>query len=214
MENSNRDFYTKTCPICSNTFSCSNKRQATCSRACMGIAQSQRARVKRQCRTCNSVFYIKKSEAKEGRGKYCSASCYRSRPLSPPADEQAILQLWETGLSARQIEQELNCPTHAVRRWLKQQGVYEPRRKGRNHGRWRGASCVRTVAEMVKGRAGGACENCGYNEYPGILQIHHKDRNRRNNQLSNLELLCPNCHEVTHLLTDTGRYGKNHASET
>lgn len=46
---------------------------------------------------------------------------------------------------------------------------------------------------------GGRCERCGYNKYE-ILQIHHKDRNRRNNNLSNLELICPNCHFEEHLL--------------
>ena len=28
-------------------------------------------------------------------------------------------------------------------------------------------------------------------------QLHHKDGNRENNILSNLEMLCPNCHTQT-----------------
>lgn len=43
------------------------------------------------------------------------------------------------------------------------------------------------------------CERCGYKKYE-ILQIHHKDRNRLNNQLDNLELICPNCHFEEHYL--------------
>lgn len=46
------------------------------------------------------------------------------------------------------------------------------------------------------------CEKCGYdkiNPYTGysILQIHHKDGDCYNNDESNLELLCPNCHALT-----------------
>lgn len=46
---------------------------------------------------------------------------------------------------------------------------------------------------------GAKCERCGYARKE-ILQIHHKDRNRRNNALENLVLLCPNCHAEEHYL--------------
>lgn len=51
---------------------------------------------------------------------------------------------------------------------------------------------------LLKSR-GTVCEKCGYDKYE-ILQIHHKDRDRNNNDLSNLELICPNCHYEEHFL--------------
>ena len=42
------------------------------------------------------------------------------------------------------------------------------------------------------------CERCGYDKHPEILGVHHKDRNRDNNDLTNLEVLCPNCHSLEH----------------
>lgn len=42
------------------------------------------------------------------------------------------------------------------------------------------------------------CQRCGYDKHKKILGIHHKDRNRRNNKLDNLEVLCPNCHSLEH----------------
>jgi Zn finger protein HypA/HybF involved in hydrogenase expression len=42
------------------------------------------------------------------------------------------------------------------------------------------------------------CERCGYSETPEILGVHHKDRNRNNNLIDNLEVLCPNCHSLEH----------------
>lgn len=38
------------------------------------------------------------------------------------------------------------------------------------------------------------CACCGYNEDERILQVHHKDSNRENNDIGNLIILCPNCH--------------------
>jgi len=43
----------------------------------------------------------------------------------------------------------------------------------------------------------GKCEVCGSNATEE-LQVHHKDKNRRNNQISNLSILCLNCHRQMH----------------
>lgn len=42
------------------------------------------------------------------------------------------------------------------------------------------------------------CQECGFSEHPEILVIHHIDGNRRNNDDSNLIILCPNCHALKH----------------
>lgn len=44
------------------------------------------------------------------------------------------------------------------------------------------------------------CENCGLSTWLGKpinLEIHHIDGNHGNNEFSNLQLLCPNCHSYT-----------------
>lgn len=52
--------------------------------------------------------------------------------------------------------------------------------------------------KLIKER-GGKCERCTYNKCE-VLQIHHKNRNRMDNGLKNLEIVCPNCHYEEHLL--------------
>lgn len=55
----------------------------------------------------------------------------------------------------------------------------------------------RLIKEGLKTRE---CEECGINNWrdkPISLQLHHKDGNRKNNELSNLQILCPNCHSQT-----------------
>ena len=44
------------------------------------------------------------------------------------------------------------------------------------------------------------CEICGLSEWLGKpipLELHHKDHNRYNNALDNLQILCPTCHAQT-----------------
>lgn len=44
------------------------------------------------------------------------------------------------------------------------------------------------------------CEKCGLEKWLGEdipVEIHHKDGNKLNNTLDNLEVLCPNCHYFT-----------------
>lgn len=43
------------------------------------------------------------------------------------------------------------------------------------------------------------CELCGSTRY---LCIHHKDENRYNNKLDNLQCLCKSCHQKHHLKRD------------
>ena len=44
------------------------------------------------------------------------------------------------------------------------------------------------------------CSSCGKSSWLGRqipLELDHRDGNNRNNELSNLRLLCPNCHALT-----------------
>ncbi len=41
------------------------------------------------------------------------------------------------------------------------------------------------------------CEICGIND-KRVLEVHHIDNNRKNNNLNNLKLLCANCHKIEH----------------
>lgn len=59
---------------------------------------------------------------------------------------------------------------------------------------------------------GNKCEKCGYAKYE-ILHVHHIDRNRNNNNLENLALVCPNCHYEEHYLEKSWLRGKIEKSD-
>lgn len=48
------------------------------------------------------------------------------------------------------------------------------------------------------------CIRCGWDKIPEVLEVNHIDCNRLNNELSNLEILCPTCHRAYHFETKTG----------
>jgi hypothetical protein len=55
-----------------------------------------------------------------------------------------------------------------------------------------------------------SCEVCGISEWQGkriVLELDHIDGNHFNNMLSNLKILCPNCHSQT----DTYRFKKRNS---
>ena len=44
---------------------------------------------------------------------------------------------------------------------------------------------------------GSVCSICGFDNILAI-EVHHKDRDRNNNSIDNLEVLCANCHSIEH----------------
>ena len=62
-----------------------------------------------------------------------------------------------------------------------------------------GANGKTTLIAIISLR-GRKCECCGLTEWlnkPINLEIHHIDGNHNNNELENIQLLCPNCHSYT-----------------
>ena len=56
---------------------------------------------------------------------------------------------------------------------------------------------IRLLKEGVKIHK---CEKCNNTQWLGLsipLELNHKDGNRTNHKLDNLEMLCPNCHAQT-----------------
>jgi transcriptional regulator with PAS, ATPase and Fis domain len=43
------------------------------------------------------------------------------------------------------------------------------------------------------------CNICGYDAYMKLLEVHHKDGNKKNDEIENLEILCITHHREKHI---------------
>jgi len=130
-----------------------------------------------------------------GRGKFCSKSCSWNRPKK--YDTQEFLNLWTKGYSVHKISTLVTASEETVRKWAIKKGVFEKRHAtGKKCSNWNGGiKSYRKKVFEIKERK---CEICGYNKVPQIIEVHHLDKNRKNNSHKNLLAVCPTCHKAIH----------------
>jgi 5-methylcytosine-specific restriction endonuclease McrA len=59
---------------------------------------------------------------------------------------------------------------------------------------------IQTLRKILIGDVDNCCELCNTSKWldnPITLEVHHIDGNNKNNELQNLQVLCPNCHSQT-----------------
>lgn len=82
--------------------------------------------------------------------------------------------------------------------------------KRENNSRWKGGNSIGYILSKAKEgvlkRNGdlNKCERCNRKKGETRIVIHHKDRNRQNNNPKNLEVLCYSCHEKEHFMEKHG----------
>ena len=105
-----------------------------------------------------------------------------------------------TMASLKKMYEELNLDTSHFKGqgWNKENYNYDTFTNGTKK---KNGKSTATPLIALRGRK---CECCGLSEWLGQpinLEVHHVDGNRSNNDLSNLQLLCPNCHSYTPTFT-------------
>jgi predicted RNA-binding Zn-ribbon protein involved in translation (DUF1610 family) len=133
------------------------------------------------CEECGTVFSHIASRA--NKAKYCSPQCYHKAMGRKGTVEYACVHCGVKFLGAPSHNRKY-CSKACVNKASKDQ--------------WK--PTFTTVRKKMAARGLLlACEQCGYDTHPEILGVHHKDRNRKNNDRSNLQVLCPNCHSIEHM---------------
>lgn len=67
-------------------------------------------------------------------------------------------------------------------------------RLGDKHPNWKPIANISNYRIRAIENFGSECQKCHYNQYEAMLDVHHKDGNRKNNNMDNLEVLCLWCH--------------------
>lgn len=119
--------------------------------------------------------------------------------------------------------QQLSCKQETLNKYLKQMGI-EYKGQQSKKGQYKGGKEYKPALYYIEnniaitshklknklirdGLKENKCEICGVSVWQGVqlpLELHHKDCNHYNNSLSNLQILCPNCHAI-----QDGNSGKN-----
>ncbi len=139
-----------------------------------------------KCAICQKGIYRRPIEFSKNGGKfYCSQTCYG---LSCHKEKPCVIckKLILSGLHR------ITCSRECSN--INREGIKYRQGKPRDK-----AETFKLIKISLLSSRGGKCERCGYSKRE-ILQIHHKDRDRKNNDLNNLELICPNCHFEDHYL--------------
>jgi len=139
-----------------------------------------------KCAICGKEIYRRPAELVKTRGKaYCGIVCYG---LSSRREKPCIIcnKLILSGLHRITCSRECS---NINRKGVKYH-LGRPKDK---------AEEIRAIKVRLISIRGAKCERCGYNKSE-VLHVHHKDRNSRNHDFSNLEIICPNCHFEDHYL--------------
>jgi predicted nucleic acid-binding Zn ribbon protein len=137
-----------------------------------------------KCAICGKLIYRRPIEIKRGE-VFCSVVC---AGIACRKEKPCLIcgKLILAGLNKK------TCSRSCANK--RREGIKYKIGSPRNKVKSQRALKLRLLKERGK-----KCEKCDYNKYQ-ILEIHHKNRNRKNNELENLELICPNCHAEEHLL--------------
>ena len=168
---------------------------------------------KKNCLNCNTTFYAKNTEINRGYGKFCSKSCsskFRKGRTKPKASNVTCAYcqkpFYKKAYSIKHSKNNLFfcCREHKDLAQRLSFGLTEIHPN--HYGVANPINGYRRIANEHHDSS--KCDKCGYDSHP-ILQVHHKDCDRTNNNPANLQWLCPTCHEEEHFLTNTGRYAKH-----
>jgi hypothetical protein len=148
-----------------------------------------------ECKICHKGFYAKPRHIKLGWGKYCSVKCrsaaqFNGRNLRC---EYCSKDIYRTPADIRKsVSGKFFCSRSCHCAWENKHSRSEDHSPN-----WTGGQNVyRLIIKRSDKEA--CCQKCGLKD-ERVLEVHHKDGNRRNNKLSNLIWLCRNCHCLSHI---------------
>lgn len=174
--------YDKTCLHCNKNFTVPEYRKDIaryCSRKCTAFAT--RVQTTSACQTCGNEFTHIASRA--SKAKYCGTKCYYKAMNNKGSVEYTCLHCSKKFMDSPSHKRKY-CSVACTNKTTK--------------ANWNPAFSTVRKAMLARDLLN-KCERCGYDAEPKILGVHHKDRDRKNNALSNLEVLCPNCHSLEHM---------------
>lgn len=146
------------------------------------------------CKKCETVFYTKPNRIMRGWGLYCSNTCKHAslKTGSEMPCSNCTRTIYKTLTDQKRSQSnQFFCGKSCQAKWRNHHIA-----TGKDHPNWKnGISSYRDL--MKRQDVAKICTKCFTND-SRILAVHHKDKNRNNNDLENLTWLCHNCHFLVH----------------
>lgn len=159
------------------------------------------AQTRINCLNCDKETWVENKEIARGYGKFCSIKCSGAyngaqRPKPKNNVKCALCNIDFYMNSSRKGSSKSGlffcCRAHKDIGQRLSSGITEIMLP--HYGS--GSKNYRDIAFRTKEKK---CERCGYDANEAAIIVHHIDRNRANADISNLEVLCCNCHAIEHL---------------
>jgi 5-methylcytosine-specific restriction endonuclease McrA len=165
--------------------------------------------IEKKCLGCDTLFNADIREHNRGNANFCSLSCSSKRERKIKVANMSCaycdIKFYRPKSKKNNSKSGLHfcCREHKDLAQKLGNGfeAIHPKHYGTATGLYTYRSKIFEVKEQK-------CEKCSYDEHIEILEVHHKDRNRKNNEIENLIILCPNCHMWEHYQNNDGRYKK------
>ena len=145
------------------------------------------------CRKCDKKFVPKK-----GTINYCSISCKNTRVFSDQTKEKKSFIAKKKWLDGSYSLVDWDNVNNNIDKKAKQFNAWEKKTYDRL---FNGEKLhIQTLRKLLIKDVGNCCEICNNSiwiDIPITLEIHHIDGDNKNNELKNLQILCPNCHSQT-----------------
>lgn len=190
----NNKFYCKQCGKI--IVSLDRKKRKFCSSECAGIynnAHRTNKYIDKVCACCGKIF---KSNRFLPHTKFCSQLCSQKNRRSERINKFCEFCKTEFSMKKRSDGRSKYyfcsnfCKNSFFKNKPEERGVFS----GHN-----GKSRLTKYRMVAFDKFEHKCNYCGYNKHIEVLQVHHKDKNRENNIIDNLEIVCPTCHAESHL---------------
>lgn len=151
---------------------------------------------------CENCLAIHSGEY--GSGRFCSSTCSRSYSSKVKREEvnRRVSETLKGRKTGRTISEDHKKVLADARRV---QAALTPRKPKplpveRKIKDFENLKCRNALKRRVLAEQNDLCNGCGRNTWrdrPLVLELEHKDGNSQNNDRTNLECLCPNCHSQT-----------------
>ncbi|HAM88755.1 MAG: hypothetical protein US83_C0003G0009 [Candidatus Falkowbacteria bacterium GW2011_GWC2_38_22] len=146
------------------------------------------------CKNCKKEFYAKPSHLARGWSKCCSVECRTVIQKKGKFEHCEVCgkEIWKMPKELKNSKSgKFFCNKSCQSKW--RNTIYS----GPKHKLWKGGLNVYRDILKKSGQKQ-ICAKCGIQD-KRILLVHHKDVNRKNNDIENLVWLCWNCHHLVHI---------------